>query len=151
MRLSPKFITRSRQRLSVGEAADELGVSVDAIRSRVKRGTIPHIRRGGRVWVLLGGDQGSDQGNRPQQDQSASDALISEMRDRIQFLEDELRRRGDEAGELRRIIAALTSRIPTIEAPETVEEASEGAEPHPGTGEPQGGVQRPWWRRVFGG
>ena len=36
------------------------------------------------------------------------------------------------------------------ESPETVEEP-ERAEPRPATGETQEGVQRPWWRRVFGG
>jgi hypothetical protein len=34
-------------------------------------------------------------------------------------------------------------------SPETVEEP-ERAEPRPATGETQEGVQRPWWRRVFG-
>ena len=37
------------------------------------------------------------------------------------------------------------------ESPQMAEEAPEGAEPRPGTGEAQEGVQRPWWRRVFGG
>ena len=41
----------------MSEAADALGVTVDAVRSRVKRGTIAHERVGGRVYVLLGGDE----------------------------------------------------------------------------------------------
>jgi hypothetical protein len=60
----------------VAEAADALGVTVDAIRSRVKRGTIAHERKGGRVYVLLGDDESrpghdqhtdqvTDQGARP--------------------------------------------------------------------------------------
>jgi hypothetical protein len=59
--------------------------------------------------------------------------------------------------ENRRIIAALTSRIPQLEAPqetpksrETVEEEPERAEPRSYAAGPQEGVQRPWWRRVFG-
>jgi excisionase family DNA binding protein len=47
----------TRRRLSVSEAADALGVTVDAVRSRVKRGTIAHERAGGRVYVLLGTDE----------------------------------------------------------------------------------------------
>ena len=42
------------KRVSVNEAAQVLGVTVDAIRKRVQRGTIPHQRDdAGRVWVLL--------------------------------------------------------------------------------------------------
>jgi hypothetical protein len=38
------------------------------------------------------------------------------------------------------------------ESPETVEEEPGRAEqPRPATGEAQEGVQRPWWRRIFGG
>jgi hypothetical protein len=36
------------------------------------------------------------------------------------------------------------------EPPETVEEEPKRAEPQPATREDQEGVQRPWWRRVFG-
>jgi hypothetical protein len=49
-------------------------------------------------------------------------------------------------------------RMPAIEAPqeaseaaETVEEEPERAEAHYATGGAQEGVQRPWWRRMFGG
>ena len=60
--------------------------------------------------------------------------------------------------ENRRIIAALTSRIPTIEAPqepqespETVEEESEAASPGPIPRPGEVCRGRPWWSRVFGG
>jgi hypothetical protein len=36
-------------------------------------------------------------------------------------------------------------------SPQRVEEEQEMAEPHSATREAQEGVQRPWWRRVFGG
>ena len=47
----------TRRRLTVQESADALGVTVDAVRRRVKRGTIDHEREGGRVYVLLGADE----------------------------------------------------------------------------------------------
>jgi hypothetical protein len=60
--------SHARRRLTVAQAADQLGVTVDAIPSRVKRGTIDHVREGGRVYIMLGGaqhatsrDQGTDQ------------------------------------------------------------------------------------------
>jgi hypothetical protein len=63
---------------------------------------------------------------------------------------EEQRRREDaerERDELRRKLYALRD---LRESPQTVEEELERAEPHPATREAQEGVQRPWWRRVFG-
>ena len=143
----------TRRRLTINQAADQLGVTVDAVRGRVKRGTIAHVREGGRVYVLLAVDE-----SRPGHDQDAdqsgdrTDALIAELQDRVRSLEEANR-------ENRRIIAALTSRIPQLEAPreqpespQTVEEEPERAAPRSDAPGPQTGQQRrPWWRRVFGG
>ena len=113
----------TRHRLSVSEAAEALGVTVDAIRSRVKRDTIDHVREGGRVWVLLGADQdrpGHDQGDdRP----GESTTLMSQMQARIDSLERQLEEASERDRENRRIIAALTSRIPAIEAPSEARES----------------------------
>jgi flagellar motility protein MotE (MotC chaperone) len=144
----------------VAEAADALGITVDAVRSRIKRGTIEHERKGGRVYVLLGAggprlghdqdtDQGGDQGTTAPEDRTA---------ELIATLQEQLQAERQAHAEARRIIAGLVERIPAIEAPqeaqespETVEEEPERAEPRPVTAESQQSVQRPWWRRVFGG
>jgi flagellar motility protein MotE (MotC chaperone) len=144
----------------VAEAADTLGITVDAVRSRVKRGTIDHVRVGGRVYVLLGDDESrpgrnqhtdqvGDQRTRAPEDRTAE--LIATLREQLQA-------ERQAHAEARRIIAGLVERIPAIEAPQeaseasgTVEEEPERAEPHRATGEAQEGVQRPWWRKVFGG
>jgi flagellar motility protein MotE (MotC chaperone) len=145
----------------VAEAADALGVTVDAIRSKVKRGTIAHERKGGRVYVLLGDDESrpgydqhtdqvADQGARESEDRTAE--LIATLREQLQA-------ERQAHAEARRIIAGLVERIPAIEAPqeaseasETVEEEPERAEPRPAKVESQEGTQRrPWWRRVLGG
>jgi hypothetical protein len=143
----------------VPEAADALGVTVDAIRSRVKRETIAHVREGGRVYVLLGTDQarpGHDQGeDRP----GESSTLISQMQARIDSLEGQLDEANERDRENRRIIAALTSRIPAIEAPsdergspqDAEEQQSSGEEPRSDAPGAQESARRPWWRRVFGG
>ena len=141
----------TRRRLTINQAADQLGVTVDAVRGRIKRGTIAHVREGGRVYVLLAADE-----SRPGHDQDAdqpddrTDALIAELQDRVRSLEDANR-------ENRRIIAALTSRIPQLEAPqetpenrETVEEEPERAEPRSYAPGAQEGAQRPLWRRIIG-
>jgi len=138
----------------VAEAAEILGISAEAVRGRIRRGTLPVEREAGTVYVLLD----TATGNRTTSDQSRTtadqygdrtDLLISELQDRVRSLEEANR-------ENRRIIAALTSRIPAIEAPQEAPDASdtveepERAEPQPATGGAQEGVQRPWWRRVFG-
>jgi hypothetical protein len=84
--------------------------------------------------------------------------LIDELRDRVRSLEESNR-------ENRRIIAALTQRIPEIEAPREPSRATEPpgapseATEQPGRVEPQPAVEgtqepaerRSWWRRIFGG
>jgi hypothetical protein len=43
----------SQERLSVDAAAQRLGITPDAVRSRIKRGTLWAIRRNGRVQVVV--------------------------------------------------------------------------------------------------
>ncbi len=43
----------SQERLSVDAAAERLGITPDAVRSRIKRGTLWAVRRDGRVQVVL--------------------------------------------------------------------------------------------------
>jgi flagellar motility protein MotE (MotC chaperone) len=144
----------------VTEAAGALGITVDAVRSRVKRDTIDHVRVGGRVYVLLGDDE-----SRPGRDQDtdqvgAQGTTAPEDRtaELIATLREQLQAERQAHAEARRIIAGLVERIPAIEAPQeaseasgTVEEEPEMAEPRPATGETQEGVRRPWWRRMFSG
>src|SRR5215211_2014434 len=120
---------------------------------RIKRGTLRSERQAGRVFVLLGQGQPTEQ---PTDRPDEPNALISQMQGRIDSLERQLEEDAERDRENRRIIAALTSRIPAIEAPseprespETVEEEPERAEPRPTTVESQESVQRSWWRRVF--
>lgn len=160
----------TRRRLTPRQAADQLGVSVEAVRGRIKRGTIPHERHGNRVVVILDADQtatGHDQGG-DQTRPDARDELVEEMGERIE----DLRRQLDQAEEARRradtIImqltqtnAALAARLPELEAspahetpqkPEIATEASEGTTPQPEREEAEEPAQpRPWWRRMFGG
>jgi len=159
----------ARRRLTVAQAAEAMDVTVDAIRARIKRETIEHVREGGRVYVILGTDQGAtkrvqdhaqyiDQGS-AQPGPDYHDELVEELRDRVRSLEEANR-------ENRRIIAGLIQRVPELEpppgtpspephGPETVTEEPEGTEAPTGRGERETGVQRrraerSWWRRFFG-
>jgi len=138
--------------VSVYEAAEVLGLTVDAIRKRISRGTIPHERdEDGRVWVILDTDQDTASNvHDTDQPQSADSALISEMHARIASLEHQLDQERQANSEHRRLLAAALERIPpqleARESPVAAEEPSEGAEPHPGTEGPQAETARPWWR-----
>jgi hypothetical protein len=149
----------SSNRVSVYQAAEVMGVTVDAIRKRISRDTIPHERdEDGRVWVILDTDQDAASNVRDSdQPQSATDALISQMQDRIASLERQLDQEREANSEHRRLLLRALERIPpqieapqeARESPQTVDEGPERAEPHSTTGEAQEGVRRPWWRRVF--
>ena len=153
----------SWQRVTVAQASEILGVTVEAVRGRIKRGTLEHERHSGTVYVLLAADQTTDQA-RPDTDQttdrlqSDSAALISAKDETITTLRDQLEAERQAHAEARRIIAGLVERIPAIEAPAGTPEASEAGEEQQGRGEPhtdrvesQEGTQWPWWRRVLGG
>jgi hypothetical protein len=119
----------SSNRVSVYQAAEIMGVTVDAIRKRVSRGTISHERdEDGRVWVVLDTDQDSASKVRDDdQPQSASDALISEMRNRIAFLEQEMEAWREESRRKDTIIMNMTEAMKALNppAPEGSSEARE--------------------------
>jgi hypothetical protein len=136
--------TRRGTRVTQREAAERLGVSVEAIRKRVKRGTLRSDKgEDGRRHVYLPDDPDAG-GSQPE-----PDTLTSELRDRLHYVEGQLEAERQAHAEARRLLAAALERIPAIEAPETAQEASEGVEPHPSTEEAQEGVQQPqrrrWW------
>ena len=158
------------QRLTVQEAAEILGTSVDAVRMRVRRGSLASEKDSdGRVYVWVDGDASE---TKPRLDGEA-DALISAKDETIATLREQLAAERQAHAEARRIIAGLVERIPAIEAPpepqggpESDREEPEGAGPRCGTEGPQesaerppdmaewpvrGALLRPWWRRVFGG
>jgi hypothetical protein len=118
---------------------------------RVKRGTLSADKEGGRLYVLLDIEPTSE----PTTDRT--DELIEELKDRVHRLEYELDQEREANRENRRIIVALTSRIPELEAPseprespQTVEEEPQRAEPRPDAPGAQEGVRRSWWRKLIG-
>jgi hypothetical protein len=138
-----------------------MGITVDAIRKRVARDTIPHEKdEDGRVWVILDTDQDTASKVRDtDQPQSDTNALISQMQDRIASLERQLDQEREANSEHRRLLLRALERIPpqieapqeVRESPQRVEEEPDKAESRSATGGAQEGVQSPWWRRWFGG
>jgi hypothetical protein len=121
----------STERVSVPQAADHLGTTVDAIRKRVQRETIPHERdRDGRVWILLDtGRPRQDSDQDTVQPQSDSAALISEMRAHNATLQAQLEAERQAHAEARRLLMAALERIPPqLEAPQEARESTQTVE-----------------------
>ena len=148
-------------RVSVYEAADLLGVTVDAIRKRIQRGTIPHERHeDGRVYVLV--DEArtlQDKSSKPTstvqdevQDDSQvpylTDELVTELRAQNEWLRREAERKDA-------ILLRMTERLPELEAAaepreapvSTSEEQSKGTAP---AEQQEPSQRRVWWRAFFG-
>ncbi len=161
-----------RHRVTVAEAADILGITAEAVRTRIKRGRLDSVKDppgpGGTVYVLLQADQTGPnhdptrQGHGQTTDQTpsigvieAKDETIEALRERVQRLEHELDIRNEEIRRRDHLLASALERIPAIEAPES----PESAEPRSNTGttpeEQEEPTSRPeqrrsWWRRMFG-
>ena len=141
------------RRVTMREAADELGLTVEAIRKRIQRGSIRSDKGSdGRRYVYL------DEYHREVQGEGSE--LVGELRDRVRSLERMLEEEREARTEERRrhdtLMAQLMQRIPELEAPggsESAAEEREGVEPRSSTGAPQEGSQRPergWRERVRG-
>lgn len=163
-----------KERITVQEAARRLGVKDDAIRKRIQRGTLEHDKAAdGRVFVYLDAthDESSDtsqdsaghtaQDSRQDGAQDATQdvsqaALVEVLQQELQDWKEVVRTRDEELRRKDHIIAALTERIPEIEAPQ--EAAGEGrdvpvtASEASGNGEDRADAEKPvsWWRRFFG-
>jgi hypothetical protein len=148
---------RDLDRLTVAEAASALGISQDAVRKRITRGSISHDRDdSGRVFVYLAPSETVHKTDQDIDQDAASkpvqDVYIRSLEDQIAFLRRELERKDT-------ILLNLTERIPQLEAPSearespgTVEEEPDSVESRPDVPGAQDGAQRrSWWRRIIGG
>jgi hypothetical protein len=137
-------------RVSVAEAAERLRISQDAVYKRIKRGRIPWDKgEDDKTYVYIDDVGESTDRARQSTDQASSasnyvskDELLSEMRARVRFLEEELQRKDA-------ILLSLTHRIPELEASSEPREAPETASEEPAKGDTEE-ERRPWWRRMFG-
>src|SRR5215212_8160803 len=105
---------------TVADAARRLGISEGAVRKRVERGKL-EAGRGpdGRLIVYLDRDTTATDTTRDRTRRShdQGDRYTRSLEDQVAYLREQLERASERDRENRRIIAALTSRIPAIEAP----------------------------------
>jgi hypothetical protein len=133
------------RRVTMQEAADDLGLTVEAIRKRIQRGTLESDKGpDGRRYVYLDESHSEVQGE--------SSALVGELRDRLRYVEGQLAAEREAHAEARRLLLAALERIPPqLEAPqeppgspETATEDQERAERPPTR--PTSSAQRPLGR-----
>src|SRR5215204_1595348 len=145
------YVEDEPRHYTVSEAARVLGITEAAVRARINRGKLQSEKIENTVYVRL--DSDTTPVNLGDQT-----ALVEALRDQVGMLKQQLNTEQSASAELRRIIAALTQRIPELEAPrQEPPEAPIEATEQPGRVEAQAagggaqeGAERPWWRRVFG-
>ena len=158
---------------TVVEAAEILGITPDAVRSRLRRGTLKRsAERGedGEVLVVMpapkytdqSGDESetaSDQSTDQSENRSTTDrdalptvALIERMSSEIDHLREQLDKEREANRENRRLLAAALERIPAIEAGEERDStvtATEGKDSRDLPLEQQEDTQRRSWLYRF--
>jgi len=139
------------RRVTLKEAADILGVSKEAVRKRVIRGTLRSEKApDGRVYVYL-----DAVGDAPPTHER--DVLISQLTDEVAYLREESRRKDEIIMQQAMTMRQLTSPTPapepeaspeppgaSTEATEATDE-QQGRGPVPDIGSPQEATERRWW------
>jgi len=154
-RVQDRDQSSSGNRVSVYDAAQILGVTVDAIRKRIQRGTIPYERDDGRVWVLLeAAGTLPDEGQRDYR--SASDFIV-ELREQVRHLrqmldeERDARRRADMIiAQLARTNAALAGRVPELDGEPVNPEQPPPRSEAESQDDPEVRKESMWWRLFEG-
>ena len=161
--------------VTVSDAAEILGLSTEAVRMRLKRGTLTSTKIGGTVYVLLEGpnerpkvksnSRPNDRTNgRPNSRPNVEAAPVlanlqehnADLRDQVEHLRRELDTRNEELRRKDTILMAMTQRIPELEPASESPQSSVTAEERKDKGqqvpEDQDGPQhRSWWRRLIEG
>ncbi len=114
--------TVTERRYTVNEAAELLGISAEAVRARINRGTLTKEKGAdGTVYVRLDDDH-THPDARPNGDATVHHTVpetkaFELMQEQVDYLRQQLEVWQEEARRKDHIIAALTDRIPDLEAP----------------------------------
>jgi hypothetical protein len=152
-------------RLTVPEAAQALGISPEAVRNRLSRGTLKSEKEKGTVYVLLQTDRSRSTADTPRHTGDRSTditgdptSLISAKDETIRLLTEQLEAERAASAELRRIVAGLVQRVPELEPAKDASEPQEApvsapedtAMEHAPPDQQDPSQRRSWWRAFFG-
>lgn len=114
---------------TVAEAAEALGITRDAVRKRISRGTMEAEKGEDGSWIVFLDDGAQGKTDGQDNDDSHYWELINDQRQEIERLRQELQQKDE-------WITKLIERIPPqLPAPEPEPE--------------QQPERRPWWKRIF--
>ena len=137
-----------RERVTVQEAARQLGITESAVRKRVQRGMLRHDKEAdGRLYVYLD----TQDKVRDQIQDSSYDMLVRRLENENEFLRRELERKDTILLNMTEAMKGLNppeQEAPSEgrESPETPPDADRNTEASPETG----GERRGFWSRLFG-
>jgi hypothetical protein len=154
----------SKLKLNVQDAAEVLGISVDAVRMRARRGSLESVHENGRLYVWLDNDEtgvnGAAERVRERVQNIVERELIEDLREQVSFLRAQLQEEREENRRKDHLLAAALERIPAIEAPpeatggpETASEEPYSTHTPPEPPEAYGPPEqrkRSWWREFLG-
>jgi len=116
-------MSRTKEPVTLDKAAETLGISKDALRKRIQRGSIEAVKdKSGKWQVIIPEGPVSDRTegpdnprSRPDKKDDAPDASgqIKALQDQIQFLQQQIERQDH-------LMMVLLQKIPMIEAPKKV-------------------------------
>ena len=156
------------RRVTVAQAAVLLGLSEDAVRSRLKRGTLGKEKDAdGTVFVVMGANgrpgRPTTNADRPTTGQTTDQNALALMQahldslgEQLTYIRDQLDQEREANRENRRIIAGLVQRVPELEASrnghETAPAEADKGEHRPATeGAQEAAGRRSWLYRFFFG
>jgi DNA primase len=145
-----------KRRTTVREAAEELGISEDAVRQRIRRGSLESEKDDdGRIYIWLDVLPMSAEYS-PQAIIASKDEIIEMLKQEVADWKEEARRKDTIIAQMNVSITTLTERIP-IESP--VDSSSEASDSPVTASEEESKGQVPpdqetatqesWWRRLF--
>lgn len=134
----PGEASRETRRLgqwhTVREAAEILGTTVDAVRGRIRRGTLDSMKVAGQAYVLLDAtnrDQHADKSATVSGDEAQLGAsqsqLVDSLRERMSSHEDQIEWLRREVERKDMIIMQMSQRMPELEVPSEPRDAPEPA------------------------
>jgi hypothetical protein len=149
-------------RVTAQEAAEYMGVTVEAVRGRIRRGTVQSEKAAdGTMYVLLDAEQLRPTGNHPSDKSNDQTLLVTRLENEVDYLRQEVEDWKEEARRKDHLLAAALDRIPAIEAPKeeppdtrespvtaSESDAKGAAVPHESA---ESEIKQSWWQRLFGG